>query len=426
MKLPRHKWHLTIRVRLTMLYATAFFLAGLALIGLMYFQLNQVIGEQLLFRSVIVDNQGEGEAPRTTFRFRLSGGSDNPSEESQSSLGGANLAQGAAGLPGLAEVEARLRTARAATLRSIMVVSIVSLVAVSAVATILGWLLAGQALQPLREITATARGIADRNLHQRIAMEGQADEVKVLADTLDDMLERLDRAFDSQQRFIANASHELRTPLAINRTLIEVAMMKESSPDARLLQLGSTLLEVNRRHERLIEGLLMLASSEQAISEPSKLELAEVAQHVLSESAGMAQEAGTSVHAQLDPAPCMGDPVLLERLIQNLVDNAIRYNQAEAGWIRVSTGVNGDGRALVSVENSGPIIPSYEVPRLFEPFRRLSATERLADSKSGSARRGAGLGLSIVRSIVTSHGGDLEAVPRQEGGLHITILLPGR
>jgi signal transduction histidine kinase len=326
----------------------------------------------------------------------------------------------------LAEAQVQMRDARAAALKRVMVISVASLVGVGILAVALGWLMAGRALQPLRQITTTVRSIADRNLHQRIAMEGPQDEIKDLSDTLDDMLARLDRVFDSQQRFIANASHELRTPLAINRTLIEVAMLKEPRPESPLAQLGSTLLAVNQRHERLIEGLLMLASGEQEIADPQDVELSEIARHVLLESAAMARRAAVEVRPRIEPAPSRGDAVLLERLIQNLVDNAIRYNIPAEGWISVATSVDEHGAVSIDVENSGPVIPSYEVPRLFEPFRRLASTERLADGSHGMGRRGAGLGLSIVRAIVTSHGGSVSATPRPEGGLAVHVNLPAR
>lgn len=306
----------------------------------------------------------------------------------------------------------------------VLVVSSLSLVAVGLGAGLLGWLLAGQALQPLRQITTTVRGIADRNLHQRIAMQGPQDEIKDLADTLDDMLGRLDRTFDSQQRFIANASHELRTPLAINRTLIEVAMLKDEKQGASFSQLGATLLSVNQRHEQLIDGLLMLATSEQEIANPGVVDLAEIAGHVVTESAVMTRTAGVELRSQFDAAICQGDGVLLERLVQNLVDNAIRYNLPSGGWLSIATATTAQGEASVLVENSGPLIPSYEVPRLFEPFRRLSSTERLADGSGNMARRGAGLGLSIVHAIVTSHRGNVQATSRPEGGLSIRVVLP--
>jgi signal transduction histidine kinase len=285
-----------------------------------------------------------------------------------------------------------------------------------------GWLLAGRALHPLQQITATARRVADRSLHERIALDGPDDEIKDLADTLDSMLERLDRAFDSQHRFVANASHELRTPLTINRTLIEVAL---SGPQANesMRQLGATLLAVNERHERLIDGLLTLASSEQRITEPSPVDMADIARHVTTGSTDGARGAGVDVRTRLRPAPVEGDPVLLERLAQNLVDNAIRYNRSEQGWIVVDTGVVG-GSAHLTVENTGPPVQPYEVPGLFEPFRRRPTTERIADPAGASIGRGAGLGLSIVRSVARAHGGDVHASPREDGGLIVRVRLP--
>lgn len=398
----------TIRTRLTLIYAGAFFIAGAVLITVMYFQINQAIGQQLIVRSVLVNPPPNTEEPRgvTPFQLKLpSAGEDSPVD---------HLLTGA---------QAQMRDARTAALKRVMTVSILSLVGVGVFAALLGWLLAGQTLQPLRQVTLTVRGIADRNLHQRIAMQGPQDEIKDLADTLDDMLGRLDRAFDSQQRFIANASHELRTPLAINRTLVEVAMLKETRPDSPVQQLGGTLLAVNQRHEKLIDGLLMLASSEQEVADPQDADLAEIAGHVLSESVAMARAAGVELRPQLEAAPCRGDPVLLERLAQNLVENAIRYNIA-AGWVSVATSTDAGGQACLTVENPGPVIPSYEVPRLFEPFRRLASTERQADGSGSLGRRGAGLGLSIVRAIVTSHGGSVQAAPREQGGLSIRIMLP--
>jgi signal transduction histidine kinase len=290
------------------------------------------------------------------------------------------------------------------------------------VAAGLGWLLAGRALQPLQHITATARRVADRSLHERIGLDGPDDEIKELADTFDGMLERLDRAFEGQQRFVANASHELRTPLTINRTLIEVALARPDADEA-LHQLGSTLLAVNERHERLIDGLLTLASSEQRVTDATGVDLADVARHVVAESAAAAHKVGVELRADLKPAPIAGDPVLLERLVQNLIDNATRYNLTAGGWVMVRTSVV-DDHARLSVENTGAVVPPYAVPSLFEPFRRQPTTERLAAPADGSLGRGAGLGLSIVRSVARAHGGEAHAAARSDGGLIVEVDLP--
>jgi signal transduction histidine kinase len=382
MTTPGRPWRSTIRVRLTLLYAGAFFLAGAVLVVLMYLYLGQVLHHQ---------PGSEGALQHL-------------SPDVQTALRGQNERD------------------RTSTLNTMLIGSLILLGIVGVIAGGFGWLLAGRALSPLQQITATARRVADRNLHERIALDGPNDEIKDLADTLDSMLERLDRSFDSQQRFVANASHELRTPLTINRTLIEVALDDPHASES-LRQLGARLLDVNQRHERLIDGLLILASSEQRITDPTRFDLADVVRHVITESHGSAQNAGVDIHTHLKPAPASGDPVLLERLFQNLVDNAIRYNLADHGWVVVTTEVL-DGSVQLTVENTGPPIPAYEVPGLFEPFRRLSSTERLADSPNTSISRGAGLGLSIVRSVTRAHGGDVQASTREDGGLTVRVRLP--
>jgi signal transduction histidine kinase len=375
----RRRWRSTIRIRLTLLYGAAFFLAGAVLVALMYLYLAQVLSHQL--------TSGASTTGHDT-------------------------------------VGAEFQRAREATLDTMLVASVVLLGFVGVVAAAFGWLLAGRALHPLQQITATARRVADRSLHERIALDGPDDEIKDLADTFDAMLERLDRSFEGQQRFVANASHELRTPLAINRTLLEVALDRPDA-DESLRQLGATLLAVNRRHERLIDGLLTLASSDQRIADAVAVDLADVAAHVISESQRAGQDAGIDFRSRFESAPVAGDPVLLERLIQNLVDNAIQYNERDGGWVSVSTDVV-EGNAELTVENTGPSVPPYELPGLLEPFRRLPGTERRADQALAPIGRGAGLGLSIVRSVAGAHGGGVEVSPREGGGLTVRVRIPQR
>jgi HAMP domain/His Kinase A (phospho-acceptor) domain len=220
------------------------------------------------------------------------------------------------------------------------------------------FLLAGVLLQPLQRVTETARRIADapaadRGLHERIALGGPHDELKQLADTFDAMLARLDGAFDGQRRFIANASHELRTPLALNRALLEVALHRTAAaPELR--QLGETLLEVNTRHERLLGGLLLLARSDREVAERSYVDLADIVQHVVAQV-----PAGTvTVRAAPQEAPTGGDAVLLERLVQNLVDNGVRHNVTDGGWVQVTSDTGPDEWVVVQVSNTGPVIPN--------------------------------------------------------------------
>ncbi|MFC4564788.1 sensor histidine kinase [Nocardiopsis mangrovi] len=292
--------------------------------------------------------------------------------------------------------------------------SVLALVVVGLLAVGLGYVVAGRALSPLHKITRIARRLSERSLHERIALGGPDDEIRELADTFDGMLERLDHAFDGQRRFVANASHELRTPLAINRTLLEVAIGDpEASPDLRTI--GRTLLETNARHEHLIDGLLFLAKSERELDVRTLVDLGEAAETVLSQLSAEIEKSGLALRSDLRAAPVSGDPVLLERLIANLVENALRYNVAD-GEITVRSGIY-EGAPAVQVENSGPVIPGYEIEGLFEPFRRGSG-DRVRSSRS------AGLGLSIVRSVVRAHGGTVSAWPRAGGGLVVTVALP--
>ena len=392
----RRRWRSTIRVRLTLLYASAFFVAGAALVVMMYFILGEALDRQVTARAGVTEHLPETSA--TTPAAQQS------AHEAQDAL------------------RAQFEQDRDDTLATMLIASLVALGVVGVMAVGFGWLLAGRALQPLHQITATARRVADRSLHERIALDGPDDEIKDLADTFDAMLDRLDRSFDSQRRFVANASHELRTPLTINRTLLEVALDNPDT-DEPLRHLGRQLLAVNRRHERLIDGLLTLASSEQASTEHTPLDLAEIARHVVAESADAARAAHIEIRADLRPAPVRGDPVLLERLVQNLLDNAVRYNLQEHGTIAVTTSTEAHG-AYLTVENTGPRIRPREVAGLFEPFRRLPSTERLADATDVPTGRGAGLGLSIVRSVAHAHGGDVHACPRDDGGLTVQVRLP--
>ncbi|GAA1389622.1 sensor histidine kinase [Catellatospora chokoriensis] len=288
-----------------------------------------------------------------------------------------------------------------------------TLLAVCLVATAGAWWLSGRLLRPLNMITETAHRIAGRTLHKRIELDGPPSEVKSLADSFDSMLDRLDEAFAGQGRFIANAAHELKTPIALNRTLLDVAMARpDSSP--QVLRLGENLLAVNVRHERLIDSLLTLARAEDAVTDRRPVDLAQLAEYALDVTAKAAVEQRVQVQSKLVASPVVGDPVLLEQLIRNLVDNAVRYNHPHGSvWVQT---LAEDRQAEVIVTNTGALISPHEVPVLFEPFRRL--TDRV-----GSAR-GSGLGLSIVRAVAQAHGGDALAIPRPDGGLSVRVILP--
>ncbi|MER6463796.1 HAMP domain-containing sensor histidine kinase [Streptomyces sp. NPDC001228] len=289
----------------------------------------------------------------------------------------------------------------------------VTVCVVGAVAVAAAWFVSGRLLRPLQAISSTAGAIAGRTLHRRIALQTRTGEIKALADSFDSMLDRLDQAFASQERFIANAAHELKTPIAVNRTLVEVAMNRREAPP-EVLNLGENLLAVCVRHERLIDALLTLARTTDAVTERSPVDLADLARSALDGVAGKAASRTITVDAALTPAVTSGDPVLLEQAVRNLVDNAIRYN-VPGGSVAVRT-ASGRHGATVTVGNSGPVIAEHEIPGLFMPFRRL--TDRV-----GSAR-GSGLGLSIVRAVAHAHGGEVAASPRSGGGLDMEMTIP--
>jgi len=278
------------------------------------------------------------------------------------------------------------------------------------------WLLAGWILRPLHAVAETVRRVGPQNLGQRIRLTGDSGALKELADALDDALDRLAAGYEGQRRFAANASHELRTPLAVQRVLTEVAM---ENPEAGedLHRLGAQLLRTNERNERLIEGLLVLAEGDRGLPGKIPVRLDELTAKVLEAHTGMAGEHEVELRPALRPRVVPGDPLLLERLITNLVANAIAYNEP-GGWVEVSVGE----QPALTVANTGEHIPAEAVGTLFEPFRRLGA-DRVGHAGHAG---GAGLGLSIVRSVVTAHSGTIRAEARPEGGLAISIDLPAK
>jgi signal transduction histidine kinase len=283
----------------------------------------------------------------------------------------------------------------------------------------LGWLMAGRALRPVRTMSLRARGISERNLHERLALEGPDDELKELANTFDGLLSRLQAAFESERRFVANASHELRTPITLERALVEVAL---ADPDPSVDSLRDTcqrVLAASEHQEQLIEALLTLARSERGLESRAPVDLREVTAEVVR----AAPSDGLRIETDLGEAATTGDRAMVERLVANLIENAVRYNEP-GGWVTAWTGVR-DGLPTVEVTNPGPVVASDQVETLVKPFVRSDGNGRaVPDGGPRKAVRGLGLGLSIVQAVADAHGARLATVARPEGGLKVVVAFP--
>jgi signal transduction histidine kinase len=315
----------------------------------------------------------------------------------------------------LAQVGPIQASQRAADSHELLVNSGIALAIVAVLALLAGWFVAGRMLRPIRTITRAARRISSTNLHERLTLDGPQDELKELGDTLDDLFGRLDAAFDAQRQFVANASHELRAPLTRQRALIQVAL---ANPDANLASLRAAherVLASEQHLEQMIDALLALTRGQAGLERRERLDLAAIASKAMLARELEAQGRDLDVRATLDPAPTVGDPRLVERLITNLIDNAIRHNIPK-GHIEITTGTRHQDAFLV-VANSGPAIPPEEVPRLLQPFQRLYGTRT---NHAG----GNGLGLAIVGAIAAAHRATLTAQPRPDGGLTVEVTFP--
>ncbi|MYS78663.1 HAMP domain-containing protein [Streptomyces sp. SID5474] len=296
------------------------------------------------------------------------------------------------------------------TMSQLLTVLIAALLLLAVTSILVGWWMSGRVLRPVHKITATARRLSEHNLHERIAMPGPDDELKRLADTFDGMLDRLEKSFDSRRLFVANASHELRTPLTIQRTAIEIGLADPHSPQD-IVETREQLLALNRRNERLIDGLLNLAVSERGNVQATPVALDELTADVLRQTQPAAEQAGVRIDANLAPGTVSGDPLLLRQLVTNLIENAVRHNH-QGGFVTVDVSAGS-----LCVRNTGPIVPADRIPELYEPFRRFRP------NRTGSTQ-GSGLGLSIVQAIVHAHAARISTTANHHGGLTIAIALP--
>jgi signal transduction histidine kinase len=374
----------TIRLRLTALYGTVFLITGAVLltIGYVFVRTNLRTHHSLraeLLRLGIRPVRGEFGFPPGSSTGKLI------HTVQDQILGGA--------------------------LHRLLIEYAVALLLMTAISVLIGWLLAGRALAPLRDITATARRVSSENLGERIDLPGPADELRELADTFDGMLARLDSAFASQRHFVANASHELRTPLAIMRTEVDVALADPDASAAELREMGEAIRDTVDRCERLIASLLLLARSEAATGHEEPVDIAALAGDCITDMWARAQEAQIEIRDDLEPAWTSGHPGLLERLIANLIDNGIHHN-VPGGYLQVQSRTDGDKIELLVANGGAPLDPK-RVQELTQPFRRLDRSVR-----------GFGLGLSIVRSIAQAHHGTTTLLAPASGGLEVRVTLP--
>jgi signal transduction histidine kinase len=377
---------LTVRARLTVLYTGLFAVCGAIVVAVSY---------TLVAR---LEPQGQSQQAPASFlaRCRSEQLSAHPNDRLLAKCSAYFQLQGA-------------RHQRDVTLSHLLEYSLITLAVVIAVAAVLGWIAAGRALRPVHRITAAARAATERNLSARVALRGPRDELQELAETFDEMLDRLQAAFEGQKRFIANASHELRTPLAVMRASIDVVLDNPDSTPDDLRDMATDIRSAVDHAERLIGALLILAHNERGLTVHDEIDLASVAEDVLDNAGPL----DGPIHATLDPAFISGNPVLIERLVANLVDNAVRYNTA-AGDIWVST-CTVAGQSHLTVANTGPLISTSDAARIFQPFQRLN---------DRTSHEGFGLGLTIVASIAAVHGGTATAHPRDDGGLSIDVTFP--
>jgi len=434
MRLPRH----TARLRLAALYGGLFFLSGAALLAATYVLFRQAteVRPPHLPKVPHTPTIQKLEPPLPAYalpqlrRFqyqlaqtqhqlslRVTGGTPpfaSPQlgrDQRRLTRDQQQLAKAVHQLAQAVRDVAQARTAQAAQRESdsheLVVDSGIALAVVGFLALVAGWLVAGRMLRPIRTITHAARRISSSSLHERLALAGPQDELKELGDTLDDLFARLEAAFDAQRNFVANASHELRTPLTRERTLVQVALGDPSTSEV-WRSAGEELLASNREQESLIDALLTLAGSESELDRRERVDLAEICKDVLARAGLDAARLGLRLETDIRPALVDGDPRLIERMVVNLVDNAVGHNVTD-GRVLVCTATT-DGRAILAVTNSGPVVPAGELDRLFQPFQRL-------DGKRTHSGNGHGLGLSIVRAVAAAHDATITAEPLPDGGL---------
>jgi signal transduction histidine kinase len=402
----------TVRLRLTLLYLGLFVASAVCLIVITYF----LVAQQLPQVSSTKVSAGPGSQGLV---IAGTGSSAGDSSSACAQLGTSTPPSPSEVSTCITGLQAQASHERGAALDQFLIESGIAL-GIMAVASVgLGWVMAGRVLRPLRMITSAARRISASNLHQRIAMTGPDDELKELGDTFDNLLGRLDASFRAQRQFVANASHELRTPLARQRTLLEVALRNQAATTAMMRTACERVLAAGEESERLIAAMLTLAHSERGVDLFEPVDLGSICTEVLADRDDTAAARDVKLVSDIAPAPGLGDHQLTERLVANLVDNALRYN-LPGGRVELATGMRG-GRGFLAIRNTGPVVPPDQLSRLFQPFQRLDGHRTRSPGGSGE---GVGLGLTIVHAIASAHNAELRATPGPDGGLVIEVMFP--
>jgi signal transduction histidine kinase len=410
--LPRR----TVRLRLTLIYGGLFLISGAGLLAITYVLVQNATAGGFSYSGpngisglsvAMAGSHGAGSRGRPALSQRLDG---SPGSRTRTRILTPEQAHAL-----LRQVQALGAGQHADELHQLLAYSGVALAIMAVLSVALGWVVAGRVLHPLRTITTAARHISATNLHRRLALSGPDDELKELGDTFDDLLGRLESSFRSQRQFVANASHELRTPLAWQRTLVQVALADPDADAESLRAAHERVLASGIQQERLIEALLTLTRGQAGLDKREPFDLGTLAGHVLLTRRSEAHDRGLDLRTDLSPATATGDPRLAERLIANLVDNALRHN-VPGGHVEAVTGMR-DSRAVLSVSNTGPAVPAAAVDRLLRPFQRLGA------DRTGHVD-GLGLGLSIVQAIAQAHGAALTVRPQPGGGLRVEVSFP--
>ena len=380
---------ITVRGRLALLYGSVFLASGIALLSITYVLVDDAI------RRHAHDGFPTGPELRSLLPHHMK----------------------AAGVRVPAALSRLLAAQRTVDLHSLLLGSSIALGVMTVVSVLAGWLVAGRILRPLRTITNTARHISHDSLDQRLALQGPPDELTDLGEVIDGLLERLQAAFEAQRHFVANAAHELRAPLTLERATLQVTLADPGLTLGALRAACEEVIDNGRQQEQLLEALLTLARSERGLDRQQPLDLAVIAADLARARTQKAAAAGVHLHLALRPAPVCGDPQLLQRLVANVLDNALRHNHA-GGSVHMATGDHADGGRLI-VTNTGPVVPEDQIARLLEPFQRI------APSRTGQ-HEGLGLGLSIVQAITKAHRARLLVNASEGGGLIVEIRFPAR